>query len=112
LKENTCSIYPVFSAYIQELIYRAFLFHRYRPLFKNKWLLIVASGITFSFVHIVYYNDLSLILTLIAGLYLAYVYEKTGSVLFTAILHGAIGDIIFTIGLGHHFWIDMYRWLQ
>lgn len=106
-----CIFYPVFSAYIQEVIYRTFLFHRYKTIFKNKWLLILASGITFSFVHIVYYSPLSLILTLAGGLYLAYLYEKTKSVLFTAIIHGIFGIMIFTFGLGQHFWLDMYKWL-
>jgi membrane protease YdiL (CAAX protease family) len=106
-----CIFYPITSVYIQEVIYRAFLFLRYKPFFRNKWSLIIASGIAFSFVHIIYYNQLSIILTLIAGIYLAYIYEKTRSVMFTAILHSIIGDVIFTIGLGHHFWLDMYRWL-
>lgn len=106
-----CIGYPVYSAYIQEVIYRTFLFLRYKPVFKKGIFLILASGIAFSFVHIIYYSLVSLILTLIAGLYLAYIYHKTRSVLFTSILHGILGDIIFTVGLGHHFWMDMYQWL-
>lgn len=106
-----CFFYPVFSAYIQEVVFRLFFFERYGPLFRKRLYLILASGISFSFVHIVYYSPLSMILTLFAGLYFAWIYEKTKSVLFTAILHGAFGVLIFTVGLGHHFWLDMYRWL-
>ena len=106
-----CIFYPVFSASIQEVIYRTFLFRRYNSLFKNKWILVLVSAMAFSFVHIVYYSPVSLILTLIAGLYLAYIYEKTGSVLFTSILHGLLGIIIFTVGLGQYFRLDMYKWL-
>jgi len=103
-----CTFYPVFSAYGQEIIYRTFLFRRYASLFRKDWALVLASGITFSFVHIVYYSPVSIILTLIAGLYLAQQYARTRSVLFTAILHGIMGIIIFTVGLGEYFWLDMY----
>ncbi len=106
-----CIFYPVFSAYIQEVVFRLFLFERYGSLFRKRLYIILASGISFSFVHIVYYSPISMILTLIAGLYLAWIYEKTKSVLFTAILHGAFGMLVFTVGLGHHFWLDMYKWL-
>lgn len=103
--------YPTFSAYQQEVVYRKFIFMRYQPLFQKKWMLILASGITFSFVHIVYFSVLSLILTFIAGIYLAYIYEKTKSVLFVGILHGIMGFVVFTVGLGQHFWLDMMEWL-
>lgn len=103
--------YPVFSALGQEVVYRKFLFMQYHPLFQNKWMLIFASAVSFSFVHIVYFSVLSLVLTFIAGIYLAWIYEKTNSVLFTSILHGILGFLIFTVGLGQHFWLNMMRWL-
>jgi len=103
--------YPVFSAYGQEVVFRKFMFMRYKPLFTQKWKMILASGITFSFVHIVYFSTLSLILTFFAGIYLALLYDKTKSVLFVSILHGIMGFLIFTVGLGQHFWIDMLEWL-
>lgn len=103
--------YPVFSAYGQEVVFRKFLFMRYKQLFQKKWILILASGITFSFVHIVYFSVLSLILTFIAGIYLAVIYNQTKSVLFTGILHGIMGFLVFTVGLGQHFWVDILKWL-
>jgi uncharacterized protein len=103
--------YPVFSAYGQEVVYRKFLFIRYNKLFQKKWILILASGISFSFVHIVYFSILSLILTFFAGIYLAWLYDKTKSVLFTGIIHGVMGFLVFTVGLGQHFWLDMMQWL-
>ena len=84
---------------------------RYQKLFQNKWLLIFASATTFSFVHIVYFSILSLVLTFFAGIYLAYIYQKTKSILFVSILHGIMGFWIFTVGLGQHFWLDMMQWL-
>ena len=102
-----CVFYPVFSAFGQEIIYRTFLFRRYGQLFRKKWHFILASGLTFSFVHIVYYDPVSMILTFIGGIYLAGVYMQTRSVLFTAVLHGILGIIVFGVGLGQYFWLDM-----
>ena len=104
-------LYPLLSAWIQEIIYRTFLFIRYQKLFKKKYLLILASGITFGFAHIVYYHPLSLVLTFIAGMYLAWIYAKTENVFFTSILHAILGNLVFTIGLGHYFWLNMEKYL-
>ncbi|MGM0620798.1 MAG: CPBP family intramembrane glutamic endopeptidase [Bacteroidota bacterium] len=104
--------YPVFSAYGQEVVYRKFLFMRYRPLFQKRWAFILASGVTFSFVHIVYFSWLSIIFTLIAGIYFAWLYHKTRSVLFSGIIHGIMGWLVFTVGLGQHFWLDMMQYLK
>jgi uncharacterized protein len=106
-----CILYPVFSAYGQEIIYRTFLFKRYRAIFRTNGQLIFASSIAFSFVHIVYYSHVSIILTFILGLYLSYTYLNTRSVLLTSIIHGILGDVIFTVGLGSYFWLDMYKYM-
>ncbi|MFC2136728.1 type II CAAX prenyl endopeptidase Rce1 family protein [Bacteroidota bacterium] len=106
-----CIFYPLFSAFGQEIIYRLFLFYRYRNIFKNDKYYIIASGIAFSFAHIVYYSHISIILTLLLGIYFANAYTKTKSVLFTSLIHGFLGDVIFTIGLGSYFWLDMHQWL-
>lgn len=103
--------YPLLSAYSQEVIYRTFLFTRYRTLFRNRKFLIAVSGITFAFAHIVYYHPLSMLLTLIAGIYLAWIYRKTRSVLFTAILHSLLGLLVFSVGLGEYFWLNMEKYL-
>jgi len=102
-----CLFYPVFSAFGQEVIYRTFLFRRYGILFGKPWLVSLFSGITFSFLHIVYYDPVSMILTFIGGIYFAGVYRQTRSVLFTAVLHGIMGILFFGVGLGRYFWLDM-----
>lgn len=104
--------YPVFSAYGQEVVYRKFLFMRYSNIFQNKWVLILASALAFSFVHIVYFSVLSLVFTFFAGIYLAWLYQKTKSVLLSAMVHGAMGFLVFTVGLGQHFWLDMMEWIK
>ena len=105
------TFYPVFSAYAQEVIFRTFLFKRYEQILGKGWLIIFASAGVFSFAHIFYYHPVSMVLTFVLGLYLAWLYQKTRSVLFVAFLHGLYGNMVFTIGLGHYFWIDMFKWL-
>jgi membrane protease YdiL (CAAX protease family) len=102
-----CFFYPVFSAFGQEVIYRTFLYRRYGSLYPGEWHFILVSGISFSFVHIVYYDPVSMILTCFGGLYFARIYVKTRSVLFSAILHGVLGIMVFGIGLGQYFWLDI-----
>lgn len=102
-----CLFYPVFSAFGQEVIYRTFLFRRYGSLFGADWLITLFSGLSFSFLHIVYYDPVSMILTFMGGIWFARVYQQTRSVLFTAVLHGVMGILIFGVGLGRYFWLDM-----
>ena len=103
--------YPLISASVQEIIYRTFIFRRYSRLFKTKNWMIFASAAAFSFVHIVYYSPFSMITTFFLGLYLSYIYEKTKSILFTTVLHGYLGNVVFTVGLGHHFWQNIGKYL-
>jgi membrane protease YdiL (CAAX protease family) len=102
-----CLFYPVFSAFGQEIIYRTFLFRRYGRIFTAEWHFMLASGVSFSFLHIVYYDPVSMILTFLGGLYLARAYLITRSVLFTAVLHGMLGIMVFGVGLGQYFWLDI-----
>jgi len=99
--------YPLVSATGQEIIYRTFLHRRYALIFPGQLAFVLASGITFSFLHIVYYHPFSMALTLVGGLYFGHVYLKTRSVLFTSLLHSAYGMAVFTVGLGEYFWLDM-----
>ena len=105
------TFHPVFSAYVQEVLFRTFIFRRSQQVLGNGWLIIFASASVFSFAHIFYYHPVSMLLTFIMGLYLAWIYQKNHSVLFVAFLHGLYGNMVFTIGLGHYFWIDMFKWL-
>ncbi len=104
-----CLFYPLFSAFGQEIIYRTFLSKRYSLILPKGWQFVLASALTFSFMHIVYYNPVSLILTFIGGIYFAVNYRITRSVLFTSILHGIFGIMMFGVGLGQYFWLDMPR---
>lgn len=83
----------------QEVLYRAFLFHRYSLLFRGKLIPVVISSLSFSFVHIVYSNLIAMIITLIGGYFFSLTYLRTRSLLITVIEHFMYGMLIFTSGL-------------
>ena len=97
-------LYPILSVYPQELVYRAFIFHRYRRIVPGEWGLVALSAVTFSFMHVVYDNWIALLLTLIGGVLFARTYQKTRSLLWVSVEHALYGLFIFTIGLGHLFY--------
>lgn len=96
-------LYPLLSVYPQEVIYRGFLFHRYRALFPKPWMMVCASAVTFGFVHIIFWNWLAVGLSLLGGFIFARTYQRTGSLLMTSIEHSLYGCLIFTVGLGKYF---------
>jgi membrane protease YdiL (CAAX protease family) len=96
--------YPIFSVYPQELLYRAYFFHRFKPLFGNGTGMIAASAILFGFVHIIFGNWIAIVLTAIGGLLFGLTFRKSGSLLLTCLEHALFGDFIFTIGIGHYFY--------
>ena len=97
-------LYPLVSVYPQEIIYRAFFFHRYKPLFPNPYIMILASGLTFGLVHIFFFNWWALTLSTVGGIMFAWTFHRSRSILFTSIEHGLWGDLIFTVGLGLYFY--------
>jgi hypothetical protein len=113
--------YPLASVYPQEIIFRTFLFHRYGPLFSGRrspspaagqphhWrhesMLIAASTAAFCFAHLMFQSGLVLVLTAIGGFVFARTYARSRSTLTVAVEHALYGCIIFTIGLGRHFYL-------
>lgn len=101
--------YPLVSVYPQELVYRAFFFHRYRILFPKRWMMMAASTAVFGYTHIVFENPLAVVMTLIGGWLFARTYERSRSVLACTVEHALYGCFIFTIGLGLHFYHGAVR---
>jgi membrane protease YdiL (CAAX protease family) len=97
--------YPLVSVYPQELIYRAFFFHRYGALFGHSpWLCIFASAIAFAIGHVFFSAPrVVLPLTFVGGLLFAHRYAQTRSLLVASVEHALYGDLIFTVGLGRYF---------
>jgi uncharacterized protein len=96
-------LYPFFSAYPQELIYRALFFKRYRGLFSKPWLLIIASATAFSWMHMIFRNPWAMSFTWVGGLFFSQTYARTHSMRLVCLEHALYGNLIFTIGLGEFF---------
>lgn len=96
--------YPVVSVLGQEVIYRAFFFRRYRPIFLDDRPLIFVSALAFGMVHILFGQWQSVVLSTIGGIYFAHTYVRTRSVRTACLEHALYGDLVFTIGLQEFFY--------
>jgi len=97
-----CLLYPLFSVYPQEVIYRAFFFEhsaQVLPGMKAPWLLALNVAL-FGFAHIVFGNVWAPLLSAAGGLLFASTYLKSRSVMCAALEHALWGNLIFTLGLG------------
>lgn len=97
-------LYPLLSVYPQEIIFRTFFFHRYRPLFGSTTVLVAASALVFGLAHLFFGNWVAPVLTTLGGWLFARTYERSESTLQAVVEHGLWGDFLFTIGLGWYFW--------
>jgi membrane protease YdiL (CAAX protease family) len=94
--------YPLLSVWPQELIYRTFLFHRYKRIMPSKLVRGVASTVLFGYAHIVYANGIAMALALIGGALFSYTYVRTRSTLTCVVEHSLWGLTLFTLGLGDY----------
>lgn len=96
--------YPLLAVYPQEIVFRAFFFHRYGCLFSDRITMIILSGISFGIAHLFYANWFAPVLSTFGGMLFAYRYAKTDSLVAAAIEHGLWGNFLFTVGLGWYFY--------
>jgi membrane protease YdiL (CAAX protease family) len=96
-------LYPVLSVYPQGIVYRAFVFERYRDLFGPPWAIVAASAFAFAYVHIVFRNSLALGLTLLGGILFGIRFLQTDSLFVTSFEHALYGCFMFTVGVGRSF---------
>lgn len=92
--------YPVLSVYPQEVIFRAFFFHRYDALFPSAWGKVTASGVAFGIAHIIFANWMAPVMTTGMGVLFGTTYLRTDSILQVALEHGLWGCYAFTVGIG------------
>ncbi len=97
-------LYPMLSVYPQGIVFRAFFFERYRPLFPAASAIVLASAAVFAFSHIIFRSSWSVGLTLVAGLLFAWRYQTTGSLLVSSLEHALYGCYAFSVGLGGLFY--------
>jgi membrane protease YdiL (CAAX protease family) len=95
-------LYPLLSAYPQEIIYRAWLFHRYRELVPDEGLRVLLSAAVFGFAHVFFGNWIAILLSTIGGFIFAHTYLRSRSLFITTLEHGLWGDFLFTVGLGSY----------
>ncbi|MFB9442786.1 CPBP family intramembrane metalloprotease [Dactylosporangium vinaceum] len=96
--------YPIVSVYPQELLFRAFLLHRYRTLLRNDRIAAATSAVSFALAHLLFGNPVAVALTLVGGWLFARRYQRTRSLLTVGVEHAAYGLLIFTVGLGRFFY--------
>ncbi|WP_433086647.1 CPBP family intramembrane glutamic endopeptidase [Dactylosporangium sp. CA-052675] len=96
--------YPVVSVYPQELVFRAFLLHRYRTMLRGERISAAASALSFGLAHLLFGNPVAVVLTLLGGWLFARRYQRTRSLLTVCVEHAAYGLLIFTVGLGRYFY--------
>ncbi len=93
-------LYPVFSVLPQGVIWRAFLMHRYRPLFPTWPVMWLVAASMFSFAHVFFLNVEALVLTFFGGLMFVRTYRRSGSLVPSLIEHALYGCWAFTLGYG------------
>lgn len=96
-------LYPVLSAWPQEVIFRTFLFHRYKHVFPKKRIRAILSAGSFALAHLLFANWIAVVGSFIAGLVFSATYIKSRSTLLVAIEHSLWGCWLFTAGLGSQF---------
>ena len=97
-------LYPILSAYAQEMKYRTFIYHRYQSLFKRRSIMIWASTGAFALLHIIYGNGVAVAFSFVGGYLFSKTYADTQSLFVTSLEHAIYGNIVFTVGLGHYFY--------
>lgn len=95
--------YPLLSVPPQEIIYRSFIFRRYKHCFSDNQLTHL-SALTFGFGHIIFQNLEAVILSTIAGYIFALRYKKGRALSLVIFEHAIYGMLIFTVGLGYFFY--------
>ena len=90
--------YIFISCPIQEFLYRGIFGYFEKNLIKNKYIVLLISSILYSFVHIIYKDYITCILTFIFGMVLYLLYRKDYNLFGVAISHIILG--ILTIYLG------------
>lgn len=96
-------LYPWFSAYTQEVIYRPYFFERYKSLMPEKVLLYV-NVFAFAWIHLILFNLLAFAFTLVGGYLFAKRYVESKSLFLVFVEHSLYGCFVFTIGLGLYFY--------
>ncbi len=97
-------LYPILSALPQEIIYRVLFFRRYGHLFPSPQVALFVNALAFGMAHLFYQNSVAIGLTLLAGLVLAWAYQRHRSLMLVTVMHAIAGLTMFASGLGIYFY--------
>lgn len=98
------ALYPILSAFPQEIVFRSLFFERYGALFPNRAAAIVANGVAFALGHLFFANWVALAMTGFGGAIMGWAYLRNRSFGLAFVLHALAGQILFTVGLGIYFY--------
>lgn len=93
-------VYGILSVLPQEFIYRVFFFKRYGSFNLPFPITIMLNALFFSLAHLMFNNNLVLVLTFAGGLLFSYTYIKTQSYWLVCMEHALYGLWLFTVGMG------------
>lgn len=96
--------YPVLSVLPQEIAFRLWFRHRYACLVGTRTGFVAASAAAFGFAHIVFWSWQAVALTAVGGALFAATFRRTGSLGLVSLEHALYGVLVFTLGLGEHFY--------
>lgn len=103
--------YPLLSVVPQELAFRLWFRRRYACFFGRGAGFVVASAAAFGFAHVVFRSWTAVGLTAVGGALFAATFRRTGSLGLVTLEHALYGLLVFTIGLGGHFYAGSLRFL-
>ncbi len=98
-------LYPLLLVLPQELLFRCFFFHRYRPLFDGRpGFFIFLNALSFGLSHLFYANWVAPVLSFVGGLLFAWRYQSSRSLMVVTVEHAIWGNFLFTTGIGWFFY--------
>jgi membrane protease YdiL (CAAX protease family) len=98
------AVYPILSAWPQEVVFRTLFFRRYGRLFPDRRAAIVVNAAAFGLAHLFFGQVLTVALAAVGGGLFAWAYLRNNSTLLAVVLHTIAGEIIFMSGLGIFFY--------
>ncbi|MBU0632587.1 CPBP family intramembrane metalloprotease [bacterium] len=97
-------LYPILSALLQEVLFRAFFEYRFASVIRNRQLFLLVNAIIFAYIHTVFGNAIAVTFSFLGSLLFMTTYQQSRSVLMSTIEHGLYGNLIFTLGIGQFFY--------
>lgn len=93
------AFYTFLSCPLQEFLYRGIFGYFDRQLIKNKHTTALISSFCYSFVHIIYRNFFTCLITFMIGMIWFYMYEKDENLLGVSVSHAVLGVLTIFLGI-------------